>query len=67
MGVVERLLRLQPEKKVYLISNRLMCPNMKKTRIEDVRDSLKNGVHEITLSPGELAGARASLDRMMRV
>lgn len=65
-GVVERLRSLHPEKKTYLLSHRMLCPNMKKTKIEDVLNSLQNGVYEINLPPGELIGARASLDRMMR-
>lgn len=67
LGVVERLHWLYPQKSLCLLSPRLMCPNMKKTRIEDVRDSLKNGVCEVGLSAGEMAGARASLDRMIDV
>ena len=67
MGVVERLRQTVPDKTVYLLSSRLLCPNMKKTRIEDVLKSLENGVYEIMLPEDELQGARKCLERMVSV
>lgn len=67
IGVIERLKKTCPDKKVYLLANRLLCPNMKKTKIDDVLNSLEKGVYEITLSERELTGARASLARMVAV
>ncbi len=67
MGVVERLRQTAPDKIVYLLSPRLLCPNMKKTRIEDVLKSLENGVYEIKLPENELKDARACLERMVAV
>ena len=66
-GVAERLRQTLPGKNVYLLSSRLFCPNMKKTRIDDVLYSLENGVYEIRLSDSELNGARACLERMVAV
>ena len=67
MGVVERLKKLVPDKTIYLLSSGLICPNMKKTHILDILNSLENGVHEITLPEDELIGARTSLERMVAV
>ena len=67
MGVVERLKQTVPDKSVYLLSSRLICPNMKKTRIGDVLHSLENNVYEIKLPENELKGARKCLERMVNV
>ncbi|MDP4109908.1 MAG: quinolinate synthase NadA [Bacillota bacterium] len=67
MGVVERLKRIAPEKNVYLLATRLVCPNMKKTRISDVLNSLENDVYEITLPEYAIKGAFKCLDRMVKV
>lgn len=67
MGIVERLHRLHPEKNVYLLSSHMVCPNMKKTKLVNVRDSLRNGVYEINLPQAQMEGARICLERMVRV
>jgi len=65
MGVVERLRQIAPDKRVFLLSARLFCPNMKKTRLADVLYSLEHGVYEIRLTEREINGARTSLERMV--
>lgn len=67
MGVLERLKTLVPDKSFYPMSHRFTCPNMKKTRLIDVLNSLENGEFEITLSREELEGAGRSLERMVGV
>jgi quinolinate synthase len=66
-GVVERLRQTAPDKNVYLLTNCLFCPNMKKTRLSDVLYSLENGVYEINLPEKELRGALTCLQRMVAV
>lgn len=66
LGIVELLKRRHPEKGVYPLSPRMLCTNMKKTRPEDVLESLRHGVFEIELSEGERLGALQCLERMMR-
>ena len=67
LGVVERLRQIDPDKQAFLLSDRLLCPNMKKTRLTDVLNSLEQGVHEINLTEQQIAGARASLERMIAI
>ena len=67
VGVVERLTHFCPDKKLYLLSSGLVCPNMKKTTMEDLYNSLANGTHEIELSDELIAAANAPLEKMIMV
>ena len=64
-GVLHVLKRQNPDKEFYMLSPKLVCANMKKTRIEDVRDALLYGRYEITLSGDIIEKAKKSLDRML--
>jgi quinolinate synthase len=65
MGVVDRLKALHPEKRFYPMTNRFLCPNMKKIRLADVKHSLLYNEYEIKLDEEEIAAARQSLERMV--
>ncbi len=65
-GVIEILQREFPDKKIYAIANSFVCPNMKKTRLEDVLRCLEGQTSPIELPSEELEGARKSLERMVR-
>lgn len=65
VGVVEILQRELPEKKILSVKSAFVCPNMKKTRLEDVLRCLQGDVAPVELSPEELNGARLSLERMV--
>lgn len=66
-GVVERLRRECPDKKIYGVSSAFTCVNMKKVGLEDVLNSLKNGQYEVILDKEEIDAARQSLDRMVSI
>lgn len=66
-GIAERLQKRVPGKRFYPITHRLFCPNMKKTRLADVLRALEDDRYEIHLDPGEMEGARRSLERMIDV
>ena len=65
IGVVERLEALAPEKMFYPLRSGFVCPNMKRTRIGDVYDSLENENFEIFLDTEEIEAASESLQRMV--
>ncbi len=65
IGVVERLESIAPEKKYYPMTNRFICPNMKKTHLSDVLNALENNEYEIKLDQAEIEAARSSLERMI--
>lgn len=44
-----------------------MCPHMKRITLENIRDALANGQHEVHVDPATSAKARVALERMMEV
>lgn len=56
-----------PDKKFYSASAEFVCENMKKVELSAVRDCLKYGQHEVSLSDEEISGAGESLRRMVSI
>lgn len=48
-GVIHELQKRNPDKKFYIPGGSMVCPNMKKTRLEDVYNSLANLTYEISI------------------
>jgi quinolinate synthase len=65
IGVVDHLGMYDTGKQFYPLASDFVCPNMKRTRLSDVANSLIKGEHEITLREEEIAAARAALERMV--
>lgn len=66
-GVIETIRRENPNKRIVLLSDLMVCPNMKKTRIEDVYRVLYTGENEIILEDDVIKSAFGAIDRMMKV
>jgi len=67
MGILYRLRKENPGKKFHLASRALICPNMKLTTLEDVRDSLETLSPVVTVPPDIREKANAALEAMLRV
>jgi quinolinate synthase len=67
MGVLYRLNKENPEKKFYLASQELICPNMKVTRLEDVYEALCDMKNIIKVPEEIRLPAKRALDRMLAV
>jgi quinolinate synthase len=67
MGVLFSLKRNNPEKTFYLLSPGLICPNMKKTRLESVYNALKQMRYTIELEEEIMIKARITVERMLKV
>lgn len=67
MGVLYSLMKDNPHKTFYLLSPGLICPNMKKTRLESVYYALKEVKYKIELEEEILVKARVVLERMLKV
>ena len=67
MGILYRLRKENPGKRFHIASRALICPNMKLTTLEDVRDSLADLSPAITVPEGVRARAKAALDAMLAV
>jgi len=64
-GILHRLHQLCPDKEFYLASERLVCPNMKSTTLEKVRDALSTLSPRITVKEEIRVRAKEALDRML--
>lgn len=67
MGVMHQLKNENKEKTFYLMAAGLMCPNMKKTTLESVYNSLLNNVYEMNVPEDIAIKARKALDRMLEL
>jgi len=64
-GILHPLHQVCPDKKFYLASERLVCPNMKLTTLAKVRDALKTLSPRITVKEEIRVRAKEALDRML--
>ncbi|MGM0508268.1 MAG: quinolinate synthase NadA [Fusobacteriota bacterium] len=65
-GMIHKLKREAPEKEYFTVSNRFICPNMKKTHLEDVFESLKEEKTEVTLDKDIREKGKKTLDKMLK-
>jgi len=63
-GILHRLKKENPDKTFILASERLVCPNMKLTSIEDLYEEVKNPVNEVIVPEEVIFKARKSLEKM---
>jgi quinolinate synthase len=67
MGMLYRLRNENPDKKFYSVSDRAVCPNMKKIDLEKVLWALEDMKYQITV-PEEMANkARRSIEAMLEL
>jgi quinolinate synthase len=64
-GVIHRLQKLCPEKEYVALRTGLTCPNMKKTSINSLLQSLECMQYEMNLSPEIIRKASQSVERML--
>ena len=67
IGILHRLEKENPGKKFHPVTDRLVCPNMKKTTLENLRDTLKEMKNEVTVEPGIAARAKRAIDAMLAI
>lgn len=66
-GVLYRLKTLCPDKDYYAIKAGVVCPNMKKTSIQSLLNSLENMQYEMSLSQDIIHRASKSVERMLAI
>jgi quinolinate synthase len=66
-GIRHRLEACAPANTYLFPGGGAVCPNMKKTTLADVVDSLEEMKHEIVLEPDVIEDARRALDAMLAV
>ena len=67
IGVMYQLKKNNPDKKFYIMSDELICPNMKKTTLESIADCLEKGEHEISVPADVSKKKKKALDRMLEL
>jgi len=66
-GIMHQLLKKAPEKKCYLASPKLVCPNMKLTTIEKVKLALETLEPQIEVDPEIAKKALEALEKMLAI
>ncbi|MCL4425837.1 MAG: quinolinate synthase NadA, partial [Firmicutes bacterium] len=66
-GILHPLRKENPEKAFYLASDKLVCPNMKRTTLELVKRSLETLTPRITVPEEIRRRAQAALGRMLEI
>lgn len=66
-GVVDRLSRDYKDKKFYLVSNKAVCPNMKKNTLDDILQVLETEENEIFVEEEIAAKAKQAIERMIAI
>lgn len=66
-GVIDYLYYIEPTKEYHLMSQRLVCRDMKKTTLEDVLSVLEKEDHEIQLPEEQRKASWQCLARMMEI
>lgn len=67
VGILHRLRKENPDKVFYPVSERMVCPNMKKTTLENLRDALKEGQHVVTVPEPIATRARHAVQAMLAI
>ncbi len=65
IGIIHRMRKENPGKVFYPVSERAVCPNMKKINLEKVLWSLEDMSHPVEVPRDVAIRARASIDRML--
>lgn len=69
VSIAEHLQYACPEKDFYILSKKIMCPNMKLTTLMDVYKAVKDlsKAFEIQMTAEEIAASRKCIDEMLRL
>lgn len=66
-GIIHSLKTQNPDKRFYPVTERAICPNMKKITLEKVAWSLEDMIYQITVPEAIASKAKHALDRMLEV
>ena len=67
VGILHRLRMENPGKVFYPVSERIVCPNMKKTTLDNLAESLREMKTEVTVPADIAARAKRAIDAMLAV
>ncbi len=67
MGILYKLKKDNPQKTFYILSQGLICPNMKKTSLKSVYNTLNEMKYEVNIDEGIRLRAKRTLDKMLEI
>jgi quinolinate synthase len=67
LGIIHRMKKENPSKFFYPVSDRAVCPNMKRNTLEKILWSLTDMTYEITVPQENMDKARGSIERMLEI
>jgi len=67
VGILHRLRKENPDKTFYPVSDRVTCPNMKKTTLENLAECLREMKTVVTVPEPVASRARRAVDAMLAV
>ena len=67
VGILHRLQQESPDKKFYPVNERLVCPNMKKTTLENLMESLRELKTRVTVPADIAVRAKRAIDAMLAI
>jgi len=66
-GLLHRLRKDSPDKTFHILSNKMVCPNMKRTHLSSVLTAMENMQYVIKVPEETRIRAKRSLDRMLEI
>ncbi len=66
-GILHRLKKENPDKRFYVLNKEMVCPNMKRTKLESVLTAMENMQHVIKVPENIRIPAKRSLDRKLEI
>jgi len=66
-GIIYRLEKENPDKKFIAVSDKAICPNMKRITLEKVLWALEDMKHRVTVPEDVRLKARSAVDRMLEI
>ena len=67
VGILHRLKMENPEKTFYPVNDRLVCPNMKKTTLENLAEALREMKTRVTVPEDIAIRARRAIEAMLAI
>ena len=67
IGILHRLQLENPKKTFYPVNDRHVCPNMKKTTLENLSESLRETKHRVTVPEDIAIRARRAVEAMLAI
>jgi quinolinate synthase len=67
LGIIHRMKKENPSKQFYPVSDKAVCPNMKRINLEKILWSLQDMTYEIKVEQSTMDKARGAIERMLEI